>query len=74
LQNKTQEEIGKLLGIPQRTISAKIDDIINFWSSLAKNPELEIPLKYQFLANKIKDLADFQPLLYNIWINTERSG
>ena len=66
LQNKTQEEIGKEVGIPQRTIVAKITGIMTFYDNLAKNAELPIPLKYQFLAEKLNNLAEFEPLLYNI--------
>ena len=63
MQNKTQEEIGKEVGIPQRTIAAKITGIMTFYDNLAKNAELPIPLKYQFLAEKVRVLQEFQPIM-----------
>jgi DNA modification methylase/succinate dehydrogenase flavin-adding protein (antitoxin of CptAB toxin-antitoxin module) len=67
LQCKKQQEISDETGFPQTTISAKIREIDKFCELLTENPSLEIPIKYQFLKEKIKFLAGFSPLVYNVW-------
>ncbi len=67
LQNMTQEEIGKIIGLKQNTINDKIAQIQQFLQELSENTELEIPIKYKEIAQKWQELSDFSPLLYNIW-------
>jgi len=67
LQNKTQEEIGNVIGIARTSVLTKIQEIERFLKELSENPELEIPTKYQFLFEKWQKMSEFKPLLYNIW-------
>ncbi|KKM71123.1 hypothetical protein LCGC14_1433840 [marine sediment metagenome] len=67
LRNKTQEEIGKEMGISQQAVASKIKQIEQKFDEIQQNPELEIEVKYQFLSEKIDILQDFKPLIYNIW-------
>jgi DNA modification methylase len=63
----TQEEIGKKVGLSQKQIGIKIKEIECFLKELLENPNSEILIKYQFLADKIKEILEFTPQLYNIW-------
>lgn len=75
LQCKKQQEISDETGFPQTTISAKIKEIDKICELLTENPALEIPIKYQFLKEKIKFLAEFSPLVYNVWnVHKENEG
>lgn len=65
LQCKTQEEIGNLLGMKQNTISDKIKEIEQFLNEISDSPISEIPIKYQFLSQKFKEISEFKPLYYN---------
>ena len=67
LQCKTQEEIAEIVGITQKQISIKIDEITKNIKILYQNPISEIGIKYEFLREKMEVLAEFKPQLYNIW-------
>jgi len=67
LQCYTQQEITEEIGITQQQISVKIKEIHQNINALQENPESEIDVKYEFLAEKINILQDFTPPLYNVW-------
>lgn len=67
LQCKTQQEIETITSIPQRTVSAKIDKIMEILKDLAENTGSEYMLKFPNIAKKAQSLAVFQPQLYTIW-------
>lgn len=73
LRGLTQEEIGKEVGAKQNTISDKTKEIEQFMKEISENPNSEIPIKYRFLAERMKILSEFRPFLYNVW-NVQRLG
>jgi len=66
LQNKTQEDIHKLIGISIGSLNEKIKGILKFIKDFSENAELPIPKKYEFLAEKWQKISEFQPIIYNI--------
>jgi len=66
LQNKTQEDIHKLVGISIGSLNEKIKQIHRFLKEFSENPISEIPNKYRFLAEKWQKISEFQPIIYNI--------
>jgi len=74
LRCKTQEEIAGEVGLKQNTVSDKINEIEHFSKEISENPNSEIPIKYQFLAEKVKVLSEFKTYLYNVWNVQRLSG
>jgi DNA modification methylase len=67
LQNHTQEEIGKKVGLARNTVTDKIKEIDDFLKGMSENPISEIPTKFKFLADIYTKMSEFSPQLYNIW-------
>jgi hypothetical protein len=67
LQCKTQEEMEDAVGLKQNTISDKISQIEQFLKEISETANLPIPIKYEFLAEKVKKISEFKPLIYNLW-------
>ncbi len=65
LQNKTQQEIGDVVGLSQKQIGIKIQEIEQNFKELYQNPISEISIKYHFLKEKVDKLYQFIPLYYN---------
>jgi DNA modification methylase len=67
LQCKTQKEMEDDIGIDRSTISTKLKEIRKNIDLLLGNPTSELPTKYSFLAEKMKEMLEFKPLIYNLW-------
>lgn len=57
--------VGKIVGLKQNTVTDKIKEIEQKFKEISENPQLEIPIKYEFLKQKIKEISEFIPIYYN---------
>ena len=48
-----------------KEIADKIKEIEQKMKEISGNPELKIPIKYQFLCDKMKQISEFKPIYYN---------
>lgn len=68
LQCKTQEEIAEICGFQtHKPVGTKLKEIEEKYKILVENSDSEIEPKYEFLREKVKELFQFKPQLFNIW-------
>ena len=67
LQCMTQQEIAEEIGLTQGAITNKIKEIEQKYKEILVNPISEYLIKYSFLQQKIQNLLEFNPFLYNVW-------
>ena len=55
------------IGLSQKQIGIKIKEIEKIIEELYQNPSSENGIKYPFLQEKIEEVYQFTPFLYNVW-------